>query len=163
MRFCFEHTVPVSSEKVFGFFENPQRLEVLHAGWSSIRLLHHESQVRVGVETWMEAPIWGIPVVLGFRHMLFEPPVRFGEEAIHGPFSRFMHIHEFIAHDGNTVVRDVLEICLPLHYGGQAAMRHVVAPIVRRMFHNRAEALVRLARNGSLAKGAGRLVRPTTV
>ena len=164
MRFCFEHVVPVAPEKVFGFFENPERLEVLHAGWSRVRLLHHETRVRVGAETWIEATIAGcVPMVLGFRHMLFEPPVRFGEEAIHGAFSRFIHIHEFSARDGNTVVRDVLEVCLPLHYGGEVAMRHVVAPILRRMFKNRAEALLRLAENGSLARGAWRLARPTKV
>src|SRR5689334_18630179 len=98
MYLCFEHIVPVSRDSVFRFFQNPARLELLHAGWSKVRLLHHENQVRIGAETWVEVTVAGfIPMVLGFRHTLFEPPVRFGEEAIHSPFSRFTHIHEFIA------------------------------------------------------------------
>lgn len=108
MHFCFEHVVPASRDSVFRFFQNPAGLDLLHAGWSRVRLLHHENQVRVDAETWVEVTVAGlIPMVLGFRHMLFEPPFRFGEEAIHGPFTRFAHVHEFIARDGTTVVRDL--------------------------------------------------------
>ena len=140
---------------MFRFFQNPARLELLHAGWSRVRLLHHEHQVRIGAETWVEVTVAGcIPIVLGFRHILFEPPVRFGEEAIHGPFSKFTHLHEFVARNHGTVVRDLVEVCLPWHYGGEAVMRYGVAPAVRRMFHHRAEALIRLVDNGTLTSCA---------
>ncbi len=155
MHFCFEHTVPLAREKVFAFFEDPERLEMLHAGWSKIRLLQHESRVHVGAETWVEVTLAGfVPIVLGFRHFLFEPPFRFGEEAIHGPFSRFVHIHEFGPQRGNTVVRDLLEVCLPRHYGTETAMKCCVAPAIKRMFYNRAEALTRLASDGTIARCA---------
>jgi ligand-binding SRPBCC domain-containing protein len=151
MHFSFEQAVPLAPERVFGFFENPQRLELLHAGWSRIRLLHHETQVRVGAETWLEVTIAGfIPIVLGFRHIVFEPPARFGEEAIHGPFSTFRHIHEFTPRNGDTVVHDRLEVRLPWKYGGEAVLEHGVAPSIRKMFLNRAQALTRLVNDGTL-------------
>lgn len=151
MHFCFEHVVPASRDSVFSFFQNPARLELLHAGWSRVRLLHYENQVRVGAETWVEVTVAGfLPMVLGFRHTLFEPPVRFGEEAIHGPFYKFIHVHEFIGRNGTTVVRDHLVVSWPWHYGGKVALRYAVAPAIRRMFQHRAEALIRLASNGSL-------------
>lgn len=155
MHFYFEHIVPVPRDSVFHFFQNPARLELLHAGWSTLRLLHYENQVRVGAETWVEVTVAGfVPMVLGFRHTLFEPPVRFGEEVIHGPFSRFTHIHEFIGRKGTTVVRDQLVVCWPWHYGGNAVMRCAVAPTLRKTFQHRAEALVCLANNGSLTNCA---------
>ena len=155
MHLCFETPVPVSRDSAFRFFQNPSRIELLHAGWSRVRLLHHENQLRVGAETWVEVTVAGcIPVVLGFRHTLFESPVRFGEEAIHGPFSKFTHVHEFIARDGITVVRDLLEVCWPWYYGGKAALRYSVAPAVRRMFQHRAEVLIRLANYGLLTNCA---------
>ena len=151
MHFCFETLVPVSHDSAFRFFQNPSRLELLHAGWPRVRLLHHENQVRIGAETWVEVTLTGcIPMVLGFRHTLFEFPVRFAEEAIHGPFSKFTHVHEFIARDEITVVRDLLEVCWPWYYGGKAVLRYSVAPAIRRMFQHRAEVLLRLANNGSL-------------
>jgi ligand-binding SRPBCC domain-containing protein len=151
MNLCFETHVPVSRDKVFRFFQNPARLEVLHAGWPRVRVLHHENQVRIGAQTWVEVTLGGcIPIVLGFRHTLFESPVRFGEVAIHGPFSKFTHVHEFTERDGMTVVRDLLEVCWPWCYGGKAVLRYSVVPAIRRMFQHRAEVLIRLANNGSL-------------
>lgn len=97
MRLCFEHRVPLARAAVFAFFENPERLELLHTGRPKLRLLHCETQVRLGAEVWIEATVAGfVPMVLGFRHVVFEPPYRFGEQAVHGPFSRFIHIHEFV-------------------------------------------------------------------
>ena len=152
MRFRFEQSVPVSRETVFGFFENPQRIALLHEGWSRIRLLRCENQIRVGAELWVEVTLAGfIPMVLGFQHFLFEPPNRFGEKAIHGPFSRFVHIHDFVIKDGETVVRDLLEVRLPGYYGGAAGMKHIIAPGLSRMFYGRAQALDRLVRSGALA------------
>ena len=153
MNFCFEQAVPLAPERVFAFFENPERLELLHAGWSKIRLLHHENRVRIGGETWIELTVAGfVPMVLGFRHILFEQGSRFGEVAIHGPFSRFIHIHEFEGRGGSTLVRDLLEVCWPRHYVGEAVMRRVVVPAIRRMFQNRAEALTRFADDGTIAR-----------
>ena len=155
MHFCFEHTVPLAREKVFAFFENPKRLEMLHAGWSKMWLLRYETKVRVGAETWVEVTLPGfVPMVLGFRHFLFEPPFRFGEEAIHGPFSRFVHIHEFGLHHENTLVRDLLEVCLPRHYGAETAMKCCVAPAIKRMFYHRAEALTLLGSDGTISRYA---------
>lgn len=151
MRFLFEHLVPLDRGSVFEFFQNPARLALLHAGWSRLRLLHHQAHVHVGAQTWVEVPFAGfIPLVLGFRHALFEPPVRFSEEAIHGPFSCFSHTHEFIDHGSNTLVRDILELRLPWYYGGNTAIRYAVAPVVRKMFHHRAQALLRLITNGTV-------------
>lgn len=161
MHFCFEHTVRVPRERLFGFFENPEGMEVLHAGWSRVRLLAHETQVRVGAETWVEITLARcLPMILGFRHMLFEAPVRFGEQAIHGPFSTFVHIHEFEHLAGGTLVRDLLEVSLPWHYGGEAAVRHVVARHIKEMFQHRAEALDRLGRDGSITQRTARLQIP---
>jgi len=97
MHFCFETLVPVSHDSAFRFFQNSSRLELLHASWPRVRLLHHETKVRIGAETWVEVTLVGcIPMVLGFRHTLFEFPARFAEEAIRGPFSKFTHVHELL-------------------------------------------------------------------
>jgi ligand-binding SRPBCC domain-containing protein len=163
MRFRFEHEVWAGRESVFAFFENPKRLEWLHDGWSRTRVLRCEEQVRTGAETWVEVMLGGfVPVVMGFRHMLFESPVCFGEEAIHGPFSRFVHVHEFESREGGTVVRDLLEVCLPWYYGGERAVEKVVGPVLRGMFGHRAQALRRFVEEGRIAcLGKTNVERPT--
>jgi len=153
MHFRFEHLVLVPRERMFAFFQNPARLELLHAGWSHLRVLHHEPRVRVGAETWVEVTVgWVVPLVLGFRHLCFAPPVSFSEAAIHGPFERFIHLHEFDDRDGKTIVRDLLEISLPWRYGGDLALRRIVAPAIHHMLHHRAAALSRLVGDGTVAR-----------
>jgi ligand-binding SRPBCC domain-containing protein len=93
-----------------------------------------------------------LPLVLGFRHVVFEPDRQFAEQAIHGPFSKFFHAHEFESRAGGTLVRDRLEISLPWYYGGEMAVRLLVAPEVKRMFRHRAKALHDLAQNGAIAQ-----------
>jgi ligand-binding SRPBCC domain-containing protein len=151
MKFCFENRVPSPREAVFAFHQNPARLELLHAGWSETRVLAHAGNIHLGAETWIETTISNfLPLVLGFRHTLFEPPFRFGEEEIHGPFSRFAHEHQFESLGSSTIVRDLLTISLPWYYGGEFVMKWLVAPGIRRMFQNRAHALSRLIADGTL-------------
>ena len=151
MELCFEHSVPLPRATVFAFHENPGCIAALHAGWSRLRLLAHDPQLRVGAEIWIEAGDL-IPLVLGFRCTVFEPPQRFGEELIHGPFARFGHIHDFREAAGSTVIRDLLEVEMPWQYGGKMATRTVVAPLLTRMFRQRAEAMRRLVANGTIVR-----------
>lgn len=152
MELVFEHHVPLPQDVVFAFHENPRRLELILMDWPSFRLLHCGDSIAPGNETWVEETTMGIlPVVLGYRHVVYEPPKRFGEELIHGPFSRFTHIHEFEpAEGGGTIVRDRLDVAVPWQYGGAIAMRWMVAPRIRHVFALRGRALRQLAANGTI-------------
>src|SRR5581483_8373772 len=149
MRILFETKIPSPVDTVFDFHRCARRLELLHRGWPRVRLLACEPFVRVGGETWVEISFSSLtPLVLGFRHTHFAPPFRFGERLIHGPFSVFSHEHEFASMPGGTLVRDLLEVQLPGHYGGDPLVRRAVAPCLVRMFAERASRLVHLARRG---------------
>jgi ligand-binding SRPBCC domain-containing protein len=152
MELIFEHHVPRPRDLVFAFHENPRHLELILTDWKPFRLLHCNESILPGSETWVEETTFGIlPVVLGYRHVVYEPPVRFGEELIHGPFRRFSHIHEFESLvDGGTIVRDRLDVVVPWQFGGALAMRAVAAPRLRRVFALRGRALQKLAANGTM-------------
>jgi ligand-binding SRPBCC domain-containing protein len=153
MRVLFEHIVSVPLETVFAFFDKPANLALLHRGRRSFRLLWHENRVRLGGEIWIEETIAGfVPVVLGLRHTVYEPPIRFGESLIHGPFRRFDHLHEFVGKNNGTLIRDLLEIELPLVFGGQFAARAILEPQIRRLFQFRQRSLERLAQSGVLSR-----------
>ncbi len=151
MRFHFETKVPSPLDAVFAFHRSARRLELLHGGWPRLRLLACEPLVRLGGETWIEISFSPLtPLALGFRHTLFVPPFRFGERLIHGPFSVFTHEHQFLVVPGGTLVRDLVEVRLPLYYGGEPIVRRAVAPCLARMFAGRAVRLGQLARDGFL-------------
>ncbi len=154
MKLRFESVISAPREEIFSFHTVPTCLAVLMRDWPGFRLLHHDGNVLQGSTTWFEQNVCRcIPVVMGFRHTVYQPPKRFGEEVIHGPFSRFTHVHEFEKQGGGTLVRDELDVTLPSIYGGETAMHHVVAPKIRRVFEYRHLRLSQLAEDGTLARG----------
>ena len=79
-----------------------------------------------------------------FEHDVHDPPRRFGERLVGGPFRRMTHVHEFEPREGGTLIRDRLEIALPWWMGGVPAERLVAAPRIRALFAARQEALERI-------------------
>jgi ligand-binding SRPBCC domain-containing protein len=148
MRLRFEICLPASLATVFEFHEDPSHLALILKGRESFRLLRHDGSIAPGSMTWFQETIAAlVPVTMGFRHTLLERPYGFSEEMVHGPFERFIHSHHFIhsnqfaeTHEGTKVV-DVLELSLPWYYGGELLTRHLIAPVVRRMFEQRHAAL----------------------
>ncbi len=149
MEFCFEQTLPVSRDELFQFHDDPSHLGLLLAEWPGFRLLRHAGHIQPGAETWFEQRVAGfLPVVLGFRHTVYEPACRFGETLIHGPFDRFTHLHEFDETTEGAVVRDILDVQLSWQYGGSLATRYFVANALRSAFEFRQRALHQLVARG---------------
>lgn len=159
MHFRFEQRIELPRAAVFAFHEDPEHLALLHRGWAAFRMIRHDGPLRPGSRTWFEVNVAGIlPVVLGFETTICEPPRRFGERLIHGPFRRFTHLHAFEEDGAGTVVRDDLEVELSWYYGGELAMKIVIAPLLRRAFAFREDALLRLSQTGGMAGRAERLL-----
>jgi ligand-binding SRPBCC domain-containing protein len=155
MKFVSRQWIDAPRETVFAFFRNPRCLPLLHAKEKHIRVMRHGSDVQIGNETWAEITMFGIlPVVLGFRHNILDPPARFGEALFHGPFTKFIHVHRFRERDGGTEVIDEIEIELPWFYGGEAGVRILVKPGLSRSFSVRHQALNALATAGELHRRA---------
>lgn len=119
-------------------FEIEQRIDdeggavmpVLPAG---SRLLHHDERGGVPHTTWIEHTVARcLPVVLGFRHVVHEPPHRFATRLIHGPFDRFEHLRRIRTDATGTWVHDRFDVKLSWPYGGEPMTRLLVVPIVRR-------------------------------
>jgi len=159
VEFLFETTVPAPREAVFAFHADPANLDVLMAGWPGYRLLGHDGSVRPGSTTWVRQRVALVLTFrLGLRHHLYEPPRRFAESRVHGPFARFDHVHEFEESGGGTLVRDRLDLRLSPFLGGEVATRWLVAPMVRRMWAHRHRALHGVVARGAIA-GAPRVGR----
>ena len=153
MTFAFHQTLDLPREVVFRFFSNPERLNLLHEEQKFVRVLRHGFGIDPGCETWVEVTLFKIlPVVLGFRHYLYEQGNRFGERMIHGPFKEFIHIHEFAAIGSGTEIKDWLEIKLPICFGGDWAVRRIVQPILKAAFAVRHAKLQNLAAMGVVKK-----------
>ncbi len=149
MHFHFEQIVPLPQSTVFAFHEDAEHLGLLHREWAAFRMIRH-CGLRPGCETWFEVNFARImPVALGFEQIQYQPPHCYSEKLIHGPFRKFCHLHEFEAVDSGTAVRDLLEITLPWYYGGEWAMRFLIAPVIEQAFLLRGEALLKWAQSNA--------------
>lgn len=148
MQLRFEHLVRAPRAALFAFHADPANLAVLLAGWNGFELLEHEGHLRPGARLRIRqrAALWRHDMT--FEHFVFEPPRRFGERQVRGPFARFEHVHEFDERDGGTAVVDRVAFELPAHLGGALADRAVAAPVLRRFFDFRRGAYARLCDAG---------------
>ncbi|MEK8024345.1 MAG: SRPBCC family protein [Candidatus Hydrogenedentota bacterium] len=142
----FERVFAVPRTQLFAFHENPDNLALLLRGWTAFRMIANDGHIRVGSITRVEERIGPVRVAMTFEHFVYEPPSRFGERQIRGPFAMFEHIHEFLPAESGTILRDRIDVRLPWYLGGSLTVKLFVAPKLRRFFAFRHAELQRLVR-----------------
>ena len=82
--------------------------------------------------------VHGLPLRWRTRINLWQPPHRFVDEQIRGPYQQWIHEHTFEARDGGTLARDHVRYAVPLDF---LLHRWFVRPDIARIFTFRTEAL----------------------
>jgi hypothetical protein len=150
VKLSFERVLPAPIERLFAFHCDPENLVRLLAGWPTFRMVAHQGNVRPGSLTRVRERLGIVWVPMTFLHFVYEPPGRFGERLVRGPFRKFEHVHEFESIAGGTRIRDRLDVELPWWLGGELGMRLLVGPKLRRFFAYRHAELDRLVRAGAI-------------
>jgi ligand-binding SRPBCC domain-containing protein len=140
-RYSTEVTLPTPLEEVFDFFSEAKNLERLTPPWLRFKILT-EGPIAMATGTVIDYRIrWrGIPLRWRTEIEVWEPPHRFVDLQIRGPYRLWRHEHLFIEQDNGTAVVDRVEYA-PL--GGALAQRLMVARDVERVFAYRQAMLAR--------------------
>jgi ligand-binding SRPBCC domain-containing protein len=154
MQETFTQHLPVAREVLFAFHEDPAHLIDLLSGWKYSRVVKHEGHIRAGARLDIIEHVGPFRVPLTFEHTLYDPPSRFGEHQVEGPFLVFEHVHEFESTSDGTAIHDHVRIELPLWKGGELAVRLFIRPRMVRFFAFRHASLARLLQDGAIP-GAG--------
>jgi ligand-binding SRPBCC domain-containing protein len=86
--------------------------------------------------TW-KARHFGLPFTLTSRVTEFEPPHRFVDEQVRGPFSSFHHEHLFEAAETGSVMIDRVRFTAPFGALGRVVEKLVLARYMRRLIEQR--------------------------
>jgi len=134
-----ELVLPVPPEDVFSFFAEARNLEKLTPPWLRFEVLT-EGPIVMAAGTLIDYRIhWrGIPLRWRTEIEDWEPPHRFVDLQIRGPYRLWRHEHLFIDRGNSTAVIDNVEYA---PFGGAVAQRLVVARDVQRIFAYRHGAL----------------------
>ena len=129
--------VPRTLEEVFPFYADPGNLSRLTPGWLGFTVLTPEVEMRAGARIDYRVRPLGVPQRWTSLISVWDPPHRFVDEQVHGPYSRWHHLHEFRAVEGGTEIRDTVTYALPLGPLGRLAHALLVRHQLRAIFEYR--------------------------
>lgn len=134
--------LPRPPEEIFPFYSDAYRLEELTPPLLRFQVVTPPPiEMRAGVEIDYRLRLHGIPMKWRSRITLWEPPHRFVDEQISGPYRTWIHEHRFIEQDGGTLVDDLVEYDM---LAGWLADRLLVRRDLRRIFAYRQERLAEI-------------------
>jgi ligand-binding SRPBCC domain-containing protein len=137
-----EQRLEAPPEAVFPFFADARNLETITPPLLRFRLLTPEP-IAMGVGTFLQYALrlHGVPVRWDTLIQEWEPPHRFVDVQVRGPYRLWHHTHELIAADGGaaTLMRDTVRYSIGFGALGEVARRALVVRDLEAIFAFRAE------------------------
>ncbi len=127
-------------EEVFAFFSDAGNLAELTPPWLGFRILTPQPiRLKAGARIQYRIGLHGLPVSWTTEIRHWEPPHRFSDVQLSGPYRLWHHTHRFEAHGDRTRMTDVVRYRLPFGILGRIVRRLVVQRDLERVFDYRVE------------------------
>ena len=134
--------LPQPQEEIFSFFADPKNLDRLTPPWLHFEILTSKFvEMKVGTLLDYRLRLHGIPIRWQSEISVWEPPHRFIDRQIKGPYRQWVHEHTFSAHQGGTLVGDSVTYAVA---GGRIIQMLLVAPDLDKVFAYRHRTLSQL-------------------
>jgi ligand-binding SRPBCC domain-containing protein len=132
-----EFWTPRPLDEVFPFFADAFNLQILTPEFLNFRVVTPAPiEMHVGTTIDYQIRLHGIPI--GWKSLIsaWEPPFRFVDEQVRGPYKFWHHEHTFEVRDGGTLIRDDVHYGVP---GGWLAHTLLVRRDLAAIFKYRSE------------------------
>lgn len=140
-----EQRIELPVDEVFELFADAFNLERITPPWLRFRVVTPRPiEMRQGTLLQYRLRLHGIPVKWRTRITTWDPPRRFIDEQISGPYALWHHTHEFEPDGEATVIRDRVRYRIGLGPLGALALRLFVGRDVERIFDYRRAAMLEL-------------------
>ena len=137
-----EQVLPGAPAEVFPFFADAQHLEAITPPILGFEIVTPEPiEMGVGTVIQYRLTLHRLPVSWLTSIQAWEPPHRFVDVQIRGPYALWHHTHTFDAHPRGTLMRDVVRYAMPFGPLGELAHRAFVARDLAAIFDFRSAAL----------------------
>ncbi|RMI09575.1 MAG: CDP-paratose 2-epimerase [Calditrichaeota bacterium] len=141
--FVFKETtvIPAPLQEVFAFFSKPENLQRLTPEFLRFRIVSIPPEIKPGARIEYRLRIHRFPVKWLTEITVWEPPHRFVDTQLKGPYRKWVHEHRFEALDGSTRMTDTVQYQLPLGILGHLAHRLYVRKDIETIFQYRREVI----------------------
>lgn len=134
-----EIRLPRARDEVFAFFADATNLDAIIPPWLNFRTITPAPiEMHEGTLIDYQLRVRGFPLRWRSKITAWEPPIRFVDEQVRGPYRVWIHEHTFEERDGATLVRDRVRYAVPFDFLVHAWF---VRPDIERIFAYRAEKL----------------------
>jgi ligand-binding SRPBCC domain-containing protein len=132
-------------DEIFAFFSDAANLQVLTPPWLHFRILTR-MPLALSQGALVEYRIrWrGLPIFWQTEIAVWEPPFRFVDRQIKGPYRLWVHDHHFESMNGGTLMRDRIDYAVPGWLLEPWIEKFIVGPDVRRIFDFRRKQMMEL-------------------
>ncbi len=144
-RFHSEQVVPRPVNEVFEFFSRAENLQEITPDWLNFEIVKIDpSPVRKGTLIDYKLRLRGLPLQWRSEIVDWNPPHKFVDVQLRGPYKLWRHTHLFIAEGNSTRIVDEVLYRLPFGFLGTLAHRLLVRRNVERIFSFRQEKIASL-------------------
>ena len=135
--------VPGDVANVFEFFADAYNLEEVTPPWLLFRVTNAPVPISSGTEIEYSLRLHRIPVRWVSRIEDWDPPRRFSDRQLRGPYRHWHHIHSLEPDGNHVIMRDRVGYSLPLGPLGELLHHAILRRDLERIFNYRREAIER--------------------
>ena len=142
--------VTIPADQAFAFYGDTMNLEPMTPPWLHFQVTNSGPvTMEAGTLLHYRLRLHGFPIRWTTRIESWEPPHRFVDTQLRGPYALWEHAHDFESDGEGTVIRDRVRYAIP--YGPIGSLAHAlfVRRDLERIFDYRAAAFRRLVERGS--------------
>lgn len=140
MRFVKQSVIRATPERVFEFHEQPDVLSLLIPSWESARVIQPARISEVGSQAIVETRVIGsVSVRWVAEHTLYDPPHKFEDVQIKGPFRSWRHRHLVEPDIDGAILRDEIDYEPPFWFLGRLMAPLLIQKRLQKLFDYRHE------------------------
>jgi ligand-binding SRPBCC domain-containing protein len=131
-------------ENIFSFFADARNLNQITPSWLNFHILNPDVKLEKGSRIEYSLKWRGIPLRWISEISDWQPPYRFIDTQIVGPYKTWIHKHEFVREDNKTRIIDEVHYSVPGSFIEPLVHRFFVGPDIQRIFKFRTHTILKL-------------------
>lgn len=140
-----EQIVNKTIDEVFSFFEKPENLEVITPTWMRFKIKTPPPLImKAGAEFDYRIDLIKIPLKWKTKIAIYDPPYKFVDVQMKGPYRKWIHTHTFETMGDKTKITDNVDYDLPAGILGRIVHMIYIRKTLKAIFDFRESTINRL-------------------